>query len=278
MTALTSVGIVGAGQVGTMLGLALREAGAEVLLADIDGEVVDRSLELGAGHRSVEVRDVVDAETVILAVPVPAIVSLVEEIGPWCRPGSMLIDTGSTKRAVVEAMRRHVPDEVQAIGGHPMAGTERPGPDGARTDALLGAAFALTPVREDPAVLRRAEDLVRSLGSHPVVLDAETHDLVVARTSHLPHLVASALATAAAGLPSEPAVALAATGFADTTRLAGSHPSMVAGFLAANADQVRAALADLRSELEEAQALLDHPARLAAWLGRAGEARAEIVR
>jgi prephenate dehydrogenase len=125
--------------------------------------------------------------------------------------------------------------------------------------------------------MRTAEDLVRELGARPVVLDAETHDLVVARTSHLPHLVASALAAAAGGLPAEAARSLAATGFDGATRLAGSHPSMVAGFLSANAHQVRAALTDLRTELEEAERLLDQPARLAAWLERAGEARSEVA-
>ena len=277
MSALTSVGIVGAGQVGTMLGLALREAGAEVLLADVDPAVIERSMELGAGHRTVAVRDVVDAETVILATPVPAIVALVEELGPWCRPGSLLLDVGSTKRSVVRAMREHVPAEVHAVGGHPMAGTERPGPDGALRDALRDATFALTPVREDPAAVERAESLVRAIGARSMVLEADTHDLVVGRTSHLPHLAAAAVAGAARDLPRDAARALAATGFADTTRLAASSPAMVAGFLAANADQVRAALDDLRSELDEAERLLDQPARLAAWFTRASEARGEVA-
>ena len=122
---LGSIAIVGSGQVGTMLGLGLREAGAEdVSLFDRDATVAHQSLERGAGHRTLaDVSRALRADTVILALPIPAIVSFLDDHGRGFRPGCFVIDTGSAKGRVVEAMRRAVPESVHAIGGHPVAGT-----------------------------------------------------------------------------------------------------------------------------------------------------------
>jgi prephenate dehydrogenase len=254
---LGRVAIVGTGQVGTMLGLALREVATEVVLADRRRGAVAESLARGAGDRAVQVEEAVDADDVVIAVPVPEIVRLVEELGPKLRPGSFLIDTGSAKGVVVEAMRAHVPPEVHAIGGHPLAGSERPGAEAAVPELLRGAAFALTPVRDDPGALARGLAFVEAVGSRPVLIDAELHDRVVAATSHVPHLVAAAVALATRELPRNEVRDLAASGFAGATRLAASDPGMVAGFLSANADAVRDALDRLRGALDRAEASLD---------------------
>src|SRR6266700_3720310 len=147
-----SVAIVGAGQIGTMLGMALVAAGAsDVGLFDLDPAVARESLAMGGGHRLLRgVGEALAASTLILAVPVPAIVAFVEEHGPSMRPGTFVVDTGSAKAAVVAAMRAAVAPGVHAVGGHPLCGTERPGPRGARVEALRGATFVLTPVRDDP--------------------------------------------------------------------------------------------------------------------------------
>ncbi|HXF56377.1 MAG TPA: prephenate dehydrogenase [Actinomycetota bacterium] len=272
--------IVGAGQVGTALGLALRSKAsskafskapapvAEVALFDREPAVARASLRRGAGDRVLRRLDeALEADTLVLAVPVPAVVELVAHLGPRLRPGSFLLDTGSTKGPVVRAMRRWVPADVHALGGHPMAGTEVAGPAGARADLLAGAPFALVPVREDPEALRRGRALARAVGARPVVVDARTHDRTVARTSHLPHLLAAALATVAEAASRGPGGSLRSSGLDGAVRLAASDPAMVAGFLAANGPEVRRALAELRRALDRAAAALD---RAAVALDRAG--------
>ena len=260
-----SVAIVGAGQVGTMLGLALRAAGAsrEITIFDRDTDVAARSVARGAAHR-VANRLELGADVVILALPVSAIVRLLDQSGAEVRPGALLIDTGSSKARIVGAMRA-LPTGVHAIGGHPLAGTERRGPDGADAGALRGATFALCPVRDDPEALRRARDLITAMGARPLVLDAESHDRAVARTSALPHLLAFALARATAPLAAD-VQALAASGYRGATRLAHSDPAMVAAFLAANAAETRAAVAELREALDDLVACLDDEHALATAL------------
>jgi len=251
---LGRVAIVGAGQVGTMLGLALREAGADVTLTDRDPRAAAASLARGAGHRTVDQAEAPEADTVVLAIPVPEILEFLERSALALRPGTLLLDTGSVKAPVVEAMHRHVPAGVAAVGGHPLAGTERPGPEGADPGRLRGATFALCPVRDDPEALERAAGLVRAMGAVPVVIGAEEHDRTMARTSHLPHVVAAALALVARGCDPR----MAASGLAGATRLAASDPDMVAGFLWANAAQVREAAAELHTALD---ALVEAAAR-----------------
>lgn len=277
---LGRVAIVGAGQVGTMLGVRLRSAGpeagiAEVALVDRTPSAAETSLARGAGDRVLpSLEAALDADTLVIAVPVPEIVRVLEEVGPRLRPGSFVIDTGSAKAAVAAAMRR-LPAEVHAIGGHPIAGTERPGPDGADPDRVRGAPFALTPVRDDQEALARGLALVEAVGARPVVLDPGAHDRIVARSSHLPHVVAFAL-KAAAG----PAVAgdeLVGSGFRGATRLADSDPGMVAGFLSANAEEVRAALAELREAMDRLETgLAAGPAELARLLAEASRPQVEV--
>lgn len=269
--ALGSVSIVGAGQTGTALGVALGRSGAarEIALYDRDPDVARRSRSLGAGDRTVErIEDALRADTVILAVPVSAIVRIVDAHGRTLSPGTLLLDTGSAKRVVVDAMRRSVAPGVHAIGGHPLAGTERPGPEGADAAALSGAAFALCPVRDDPEAVRRARLVAVAVGAEPVVITAEDHDRAVARTIGLPHLLAFALeavvrrADGAAG-------ALVGPGVRGATRLARSDPGMVAALLAANAPETRAAIAELRAALDPLVARLDDEDALVAALGAA---------
>lgn len=263
-TPFGTIAIVGAGQVGTMLGLALRAAGAarEISAFDRDQEVAARSVALGAAHRVAE-RLELDADAIVLALPVSAIVELLATHRADLRSGSLVIDTGSAKSRIVEAMRA-LPGQVHAIGGHPLAGTERAGPDGADPGALRGAAFALCPAREDAEALRLARQLVAACGARAVVMDAAEHDRIVARTSALPHLLAFALARTAARAGD--VSALSASGYASATRLAKSDPRMVAAFLSANGEETREAASELRRSLDELIACLDDEHALAAKL------------
>ena len=266
-----------------MVGSALLGAGAEagvtsVALCDRDPQVAHAAVALGGGHRVLLDPDLVlEADLVILAVPVTEILRWLEEFGPRLRAGVGVLDTGSAKAAVVAAMAEFVPAGVHAIGGHPMAGNEASGPQAAVPGALRGALFVLSPCRPDLKALELATRLGLACGARPLVVEAEAHDRQVARTSHLPHLVASALAAvaAAAGDDLPLARALAGTGYRSTTRLAASDSQMVAAFVDANRREVGAALREFRSELDRLElALASGPAALEAALrdGRAGRA------
>lgn len=287
MTAVTGLGrvsVVGCGQVGTAIAIALSRAAAaagvsELVVSDLNPDHEWQCLARGGGDRAAaDVADVLASDVIIVATPVPAIVAWLAEHGGAITPGTLLIDTGSAKGPVVDAMARYTSPEVRAVGGHPMAGVELPGPAAARPEALRGAPFVLCPVRGDDAAIGRAAGLVTVLGSRAVVLDAQTHDWAVGRTSHLAHVVAFALAgTLAADPTSAPATQqVVASGFDSVTRLAGSDPSMVAGFLTANADAVRRALADLRVELDRAEALLANAPALAEYLTSARAIRTDL--
>jgi prephenate dehydrogenase len=257
--ALGNIAVVGAGQIGTMIGMALRADGRddvrEVAVYDRDLAVANASFERGSADRVLATEDeVFQADTIVLCVPVPEIVRLVVLWGPALPPGTFLVDAGSAKKRVVEAMRR-LPKHVHALGGHPMAGTHIRGPAGARPELLQNAAFIFTPVRDDVAALERGRALARAVRARAVELDAPTHDAVAAVTSHLPHVAAFALMSLASSR--EHARELVGSGFADATRLADSDPEMVAGFLSANALQVHRALGEFVAILERLASRLD---------------------
>jgi prephenate dehydrogenase len=225
-----------------------------VALYDRDAGVARRSLERGAGDRVLDRADeALGFDGVVLAMPVPEIVSWLDRHGPRCPAGLLVLDTGSVKRCVVETMGRAMPAGVRAMGGHPIAGTERTGPEGADPGLIRGAAFVLCPARDDQNAMRAAAQLVEAMGARPMVMDAADHDRAVARTSHLPHLVASALALAAGDVPGERPL-VAGPGWRSATRLAVSDPDVVAAFVEANADEVLQAAAAFGSRL---QTLLD---------------------
>jgi prephenate dehydrogenase len=278
---LGQVAIVGAGQVGTMLGMALSGPApvTEVGLADRDPSRLRESMARGAGQRALgSVEEVLGSDVIILAMPIREIVGWIEAHGADLRPGSFVIDTGSAKRRVVEAMADHVATGAGAMGGHPMTGTEIPGPAGARPELLKGAPFVLSPVRDDRAALDTALRLVEALGSEPVEMDAEAHDRVVARTSHVPHLVAAALALVAREAGSERASAVTGPGLAGATRLAASDPEVTASFLAANADEVHLATGELIDMLRRlSAAAAGGPRAVADLLAVARTARQDLT-
>jgi prephenate dehydrogenase len=281
VTTLGHVAIVGAGQVGTMLGTALRSGGAAagVALFDTDPDALESSLARGAGDVALESADhAVDADVVVLATPIPEIVRLIETFGPRARPGSLLLDTGSAKRVVVRAMRSSVPPGVHAVGGHPMAGTETRGPAGARPEALSGATFVLCPIGDDEAAIAAGRSFVEAVGARPFVMDADEHDRIVAVTSHVPHLLAFALAALAGRVgEARPTADLASTGFRSATRLAASDPSTTAAFLSANADLVLEALDGFGTAMDELVARLDDAEALGDLLAAGGAARARLI-
>ena len=250
------VAIVGLGQIGGSLGLALGHAGGWHRVGyDSRASARRAALKKGAVDETASslASACAGAALAVVAVPVDVLPRVLAAAAAALPRGAVLLDTGSARgagvtRALVVAARR-----VRAVGGHPLAGNERRGLAGADARLFVGAPFALMPVRgRVPAIVRA---LVRDLGAVPRVVSPRRHDAALARTSHLPWLLSRALAQLGAAAARE---RLAGPGFASMTRLAASDPRVARAYVRANAANVRSAWRRLRSQLDrDVRALKD---------------------
>lgn len=248
--AVIGIGLIGgsfalaakhAGLVGKVVGVALSPSTREGALA------VRAADEVSADPQAA----VADADLVYLATPVESICALLTILGPSLKPGALITDAGSTKVQIMAAAA-HLPPEVTFIGGHPLAGSEQAGIAAARADLFAGCNYFLTP-RPDTAeeAVARMEELVRGLPARPVVVTPELHDYLLAMTSHLPHLLAWALCTAARRVDSPEALAPFTGGaWRDTTRIAASPEEVWADILLSNAENLAAAAGELTTGLQ----------------------------
>lgn len=271
------VAVIGLGLIGGSLAAALRRSGCRVHGFDVSSATVRRAVErelVDEGHQSLA-SAVGGTNIVLLAAPVSAIVALLPEVETHSPDDALILDTGSVKQPVVEAMTRlRAPN--RAVGGHPLAGKEISGPDAAAATLFEDHTFVLTPsALTSEGALSRAARLVRSLGSRPVLISPEVHDRVLARTSHLPQLASTALAISL----QEGDVRLAGPALADMTRLARSDESMWRDILLSNRENVLAALDDYRDRLDDLAATVRarDGAGLARLFGRGREAAADLV-
>jgi len=289
------VSIVGVGLLGGSLGQALRErklAGRVVgcvrrkaSLAECRraGAVDVATLDFAAG--------VAEADLVILCTPIARMRPLFEELLPHLKLGAIVTDVGSVKGSVVrelETLARKA--GVHFVGSHPMAGSERMGVSAARPDLYAGAVCIVTPTRQsDRRAVRAVEQLWKSVGARVLSLTPQNHDQLVARSSHLPHLLAAQLVNhVLGGQPGRAPAALCATGFRDTTRIASGSPEMWRDIAVANAKNLRRELARFRRALQRLEgqlqrgdaAALAHffesaKVRRDAWCNKAGFASQE---
>jgi prephenate dehydrogenase len=249
------VAIVGVGLIGGSLGMALRERGLarRVLGIPRREETVREALSVGAiDEGTLDLTRASEAELVVLAPPVLTIPPLVEVLAPHLRPGAVVTDVGSTKGALMRGLAPIIPEHADLVGGHPMAGSEKGGVLAGRADLFEGAIYVLTrALRTRAESLDRLAELARRLGAVPVEMDPDLHDDAVARISHLPHVVAAALAEAAGAgeLPAEVLRLLVAGGFKSTTRIAASPPEMWRDICLTNRDAILAALGDFEAAL-----------------------------
>jgi len=241
------VAILGLGLMGGSLALALK--GKCAALLGIDPDAATRELALRQ-----EIVDQVESEPgellrnadlLILAAPVPAILAFLADLPRLMPSPCVLIDLGSSKRQIVEKMNA-LPARFDPIGGHPICGKERLSLENAERTLYYAAPFLLTPLARTTARARAAADqLVAAIGALPQVLDAAEHDRILASTSHLPFLLSSALA-----LATPPDVApFVGPGFRSASRLAGTPSSMMLGVVLSNRENILAALERLQDEL-----------------------------
>jgi prephenate dehydrogenase len=252
--------------------LARALAGQVETLVGVESHAATRQLALQSGLFSRVTADlaqgVTQAEAVVLATPVSTILQIVAQL-PTLRPaGCLLLDLGSTKAAIGRAMAQ-LPDNFGAIGGHPMCGKETAGFSAAEAALYQGQTFVLCAnERTTPTVESFARELVDLIGAVPLWLDAGEHDQLVATVSHLPYLVAAALIHQAANQADERLWPVSASGFRDTTRLAGSDPRMMLDILLTNKTAVLSQLQQYQQSLAQLEQLLQaaDETGLADWL------------
>ncbi|SFI74898.1 cyclohexadieny/prephenate dehydrogenase [Bosea sp. OK403] len=226
--------IIGIGLIGSSIAHAAKELNlaGRIVLSDRDEAVRARARELGLGHEIAEtaLEAVRDADHIILCVPVGACGAVAVEIAPALKPGAILSDVGSVKNAVVEAVMPHLPEGVHFVPAHPVAGTENSGPDAGFPSLFLNRWCILTPPEgTDATAIARTRQFWEGMGALVEIMTAQHHDLVLAITSHLPHLIAYNIVGTAedlAAVTQSEVIKFSAGGFRDFTRIAASDPTM----------------------------------------------------
>ena len=239
---MKTVAIAGVGLIGGSFALALRQAGFTGVIAGVSSpRTIAEALSHGIIDCEMTLAEAAgSADVVFLAQPIGRIVSLIEELAPYLGPSTLVTDAGSTKSLICAAASKFLP-AGQFLGGHPMAGKESRGVSSADGGLFRGRTWVLTGAVSHPFV-----DWVRKIGSHVLVMGPEEHDRVVALTSHLPQLVATALGcTVGAGLERDEQLRAGGPGLIDMTRLALSPYDIWSDILVTNSGAVDTALTAL---------------------------------
>ena len=257
MLPFARVSIIGLGLIGSSLARAIRANMPTVHITgtDADTAVRERVRELDIVD---DVADspgaaVVDADLVVLAVPLGAFASVGGEIAPELAAGAVISDVGSAKQIVIDALGPLLPESIHLIPAHPVAGTERSGPDAGFPTLFEGRWCIITPPpgADETAVARLSEFWSR-LGSKVDLMEPRHHDLVLAVTSHIPHLIAYSIVGTAAdleGVTRGEVIKYSAGGFRDFTRIAASDPTMWRDVFLTNKDAVLEVLGRVSEDL-----------------------------
>ena len=246
MLPFSRVAIIGLGLIGSSLTRAVREHMPTVRLTghDADPAVRARAMEIGLVD---DVTDqaataVTDADLVILCVPVGAMAEVAAAIAPELSNGAVVSDVGSVKASVIEAVQPLLPAGTHFIPAHPVAGTEHSGPDAGFSTLFHNRWCILTPPEgADQTAVARVTDFWTKIGANVEIMDARHHDLVLAVTSHLPHLIAYTIVGTASDLEDvtqSEVIKYSAGGFRDFTRIAASDPTMWRDVFLANREAV----------------------------------------
>ncbi|WP_192964051.1 prephenate/arogenate dehydrogenase family protein [Phycobacter azelaicus] len=251
------VALIGLGLIASSMFWAMKRAG---LAAEVTGYA--RSAQTRETARSIGLCDrvcnsaaeaVEGADLVVLCVPVGAMGAVMEEISSALMPGATVSDVGSVKRHVIEAVSPHIPDGVHFVPAHPLAGTEHSGPEAGFAELFDNRWSLLVPVEgTDPAAVERLRRLWEGMGANVDEMDADHHDLVLAVTSHAPHLIAYTMVGVADDLrrvTDSEVIKYSAAGFRDFTRIAASDPTMWRDVFLTNKDATLEILGRFTEEL-----------------------------
>ncbi|MCC6203769.1 MAG: prephenate/arogenate dehydrogenase family protein, partial [Hyphomicrobiales bacterium] len=226
-----------------------------VVIATRSKKTLDRAaeLKLGDSYTTDLAESVRDADLVIVSVPVGSSGEVAELMAPALKAGAIVTDVGSTKASVIAQMKPHMPEGVHFIPGHPLAGTEKSGPDAGFADLFENRWCIFTPLPDtDPAALEKLSEFWRRCGSNIDTMDPEHHDKVLAIVSHLPHIIAYNIVGTADDLQTvtkSEVIKYSASGFRDFTRLAASDPTMWRDVCLHNKDAILEMLARFSEDL-----------------------------
>jgi len=281
------VAILGFGLIGSSLARAVRAKGlvGEIVAGDRDPAALETIRKLGlADHATADLAEAVrDADLVVIAVPVAAYAEVGATIAPALAPDAVVTDVGSVKSAVIASLRKVLPPNTRLVPGHPIAGTEKSGPESGFPELFQGRWCILTPEEgTDPAAVGAVAALWRGVGSDVAEMDAGHHDRVLAITSHLPHLIAYTIVGTAVDLEDSlqaEVIKYSASGFRDFTRIAASDPTMWRDIFLNN----REAVLDMLQRLNEDISVLQRAIRrqdgemLHTWFTRARRIRRGVI-
>jgi cyclohexadieny/prephenate dehydrogenase len=274
----TRVALIGTGLIGSSIARAAKAQGAagSIVATARSASTRKRVAELGIADQVVETNAaaVAGADLVIISIPVGACGDVAKEIGPHLKAGAIVSDVGSVKGSVVRDMAPHLPKNVHFVPAHPVAGTEYSGPDAGFAELFVNRWCILTPPQgTDPAAVEKLAAFWRLLGANVETMAPDHHDLVLAVTSHLPHLIAYTIVGTADELEAvtrSEVLKFSAGGFRDFTRIAASDPTMWRDVFLANKDAVLEMLGRFNEDIslltkairrDDGKALYEHFAR-----------------
>jgi len=226
--------LIGVGLIGSSIARAARRGGlvGEITCSARTYDTRRIALELGlVDHAYEQAKDAVkEADLIILCSPVGTYGAITEEIAPFLKPGAIVTDVGSVKQTVVDLIEPHIPDGINFVAGHPVAGSEKSGPAAGYAELFENRWCILTPSEKSTeAAVEKLSAFWTALGSNVELMDPKHHDLVLAITSHVPHLIAYNIVGTADDLEEvtrSEVIKYSAGGFRDFTRIAASDPTM----------------------------------------------------
>jgi len=249
-----NIAIIGLGLMGGSMALSLKEQCQHLSALDTHLPTLElaQNLEIVHTASSDPVEILADANLVILACPVPSIVDWLNRLPDYIQHPCIILDIGSSKQAIVAALET-LPENFDPLGGHAICGRENLSLIYAERSMFLNAPFVLTPLsRTNDNARSAALQIIEILGANPIWLDAETHDRLLASTSHLPYLLSSALIIATP----EEAAPFIGPGFRSSTRLAGTPSSMMLGVLQSNRNNILFTINHLQAQLSDIKTAL----------------------
>ena len=259
-----TLALIGVGLIGSSIARAARAHGAvrQIVATARSAKTKKRVAELGIADKVVETNAeaVTGADLVVVCIPVGVCGAVAKEIGPHLKPGATVSDVGSVKSSVVRDMGAHLPKTVHFVPAHPVAGTEHSGPDAGFAELFDGRWCILTPPEgTDAEAVDRLAAFWRLIGAKVEIMSAEHHDLVLAITSHVPHLIAYNIVGTAADMEEvtqSEVIKFSAGGFRDFTRIAASDPVMWRDVFLNNKEAVLEMLARFSEDLAALQRMI----------------------
>jgi cyclohexadieny/prephenate dehydrogenase len=241
-----TIALIGIGLIGSSIARAAKRDGLveHISVSARSQESLDKAVELGIADSVTldQAEAVKDADLVIICSPIGAYPAIIEAVAPGLKPGAIVSDVGSVKQAVIRDLGPHIPEGVHLVPAHPVAGTEHSGPEAGFPELFEDRWCIITP---PPGTDEKSVDLVtqfwQALGSNIEIMEPEHHDLVMAMTSHLPHLIAYTIVGTATDLEkslTNEVIKFSAGGFRDFTRIAASDPTMWRDVFLNNRDAV----------------------------------------